>query len=374
MPPPEVSQAALDLYAILSPVAYADEDLNYPLMNFCEALVGPLQEVNDYVGTNGLTPWSSVVDIDRVPYEALPWFAQLVGSVAFKKLTTETEGDHEQSTPGFYRGSRDAMAAAAQQYLTGSKTVFFNERDTSAYHVTISTKFSETPVEDWPSTNLITNGGFETNTTGWTPVNATIARVVGSAKFGTAYLEITNTATTSSFAIADATISGATAGRQYSVSAYVRGTPSTVGKLVKITASEQGGASGAAGIGVGQLNLSSDWQRITLTGTVVQNDRTSIRMEIEISAVTVGDKFEADGAQIEERSQVTPYIETNGATASRSAGQGPIGIALRAAKPAGITLNYQVIAGQDWNNVIANNASWTAVMAAFTSWDDLGLG
>lgn len=46
---------------------------------------------------------------------------------------------------GFERGSREAMINAAKSWLTGTKSVYFNERDTSPYHLTVSTKLSETP-------------------------------------------------------------------------------------------------------------------------------------------------------------------------------------------------------------------------------------
>jgi hypothetical protein len=46
---------------------------------------------------------------------------------------------------GFKRGSPTGMVDAVKAYLTGTKTVFFFERDTSPYHFRISTFVEETP-------------------------------------------------------------------------------------------------------------------------------------------------------------------------------------------------------------------------------------
>jgi hypothetical protein len=46
---------------------------------------------------------------------------------------------------GFERGSPQGMLDAVKAYLTGTKTVFFFERDTSPYHFRISTFTEETP-------------------------------------------------------------------------------------------------------------------------------------------------------------------------------------------------------------------------------------
>lgn len=146
MAKPIVSEAAEELYEILKPLAYADEALDWPLLTFCEAIAGPLQQVKDY------SDWSKVLDIDRSPYEALPWLAQFVGVVSPAKTMAETEAQHEarireyiRATPGFQRGAPSALIATAQQYLTGTKTVYVRERDTSPYHVTVNTRTSETP-------------------------------------------------------------------------------------------------------------------------------------------------------------------------------------------------------------------------------------
>lgn len=47
---PVVSDIAEELYEILSPVAYADESLGWPLLKFCESQAGGIQEVWELIG------------------------------------------------------------------------------------------------------------------------------------------------------------------------------------------------------------------------------------------------------------------------------------------------------------------------------------
>jgi len=47
---PITSPVAGELYEIMSPLAYTDASLGYPLLTFCEALAGPLQEVWELIG------------------------------------------------------------------------------------------------------------------------------------------------------------------------------------------------------------------------------------------------------------------------------------------------------------------------------------
>lgn len=159
------------------------------------------------------------------------------------------------------------------------------------------------------TTNLIPNGGFEANTTGWANVSGTLARSTAQKKLGAASGEMP----ARNNVIADAQISGATAGRKFTASFWVY----DVVENVQYQVQEVGGALGNANV-VGLLSISASagqWQRVTATGTVVQNDRTAIRLQI----VNNSDlrTIHIDGVQIEEQPIATSYVETNGATASR---------------------------------------------------------
>lgn len=159
---PIVSQVAEELYDILSPLAFDDEALNWPLLTFCEAWVGSLQLIRDYVygaghgpdNPSGETNWSSLLDIDRCPDEALAWLAMLLGA----KLPERDTFEGDQPDPNYFdkvrkyissqsefrQGSPQAMIAAAQYHLTGTKTVILRERLGGPWKITVHTRTDET--------------------------------------------------------------------------------------------------------------------------------------------------------------------------------------------------------------------------------------
>lgn len=164
----------------------------------------------------------------------------------------------------------------------------------------------------WPAaTNLITNGGFETNTTGWVAwaSGASIARVTTEAKFGSASLQVTVADLGSRGTRYIASLSAATA---YTVSAWLK---IPVGKTVGIYVYDTPVTSELVGVvsaGTG------DWVRVSATFT---SDADGGNHSIFI--MTYGDNdavvFYVDGVQCETGSIATPYIETDGGTASRVA-------------------------------------------------------
>jgi hypothetical protein len=101
---------------------------------------------------DGRPGWAILMDPDRCPPEALGYLAQFVGVTLNDGLSTTDQRARIKGTDGFKRGTRGALVAAAQQYLTGSKTVYVIERDASvdpvyggAYGLTVFTFTPETP-------------------------------------------------------------------------------------------------------------------------------------------------------------------------------------------------------------------------------------
>lgn len=171
----------------------------------------------------------------------------------------------------------------------------------------------------WMSaTNLITNSGFETNTTGWVGNNSTLSRVTNQQRFGTASLLVTSSAI-GYFDVSDSvTISGATAGRTYIGSAWVR-TPTT--RNMDIFVRESGGVQPSAQSSTQVSVPANTWVRITHSRTIVQNDRTSIQLLVvpDTGAASAGETFYVDGAQLELSPIPTPVVFTDGATQTRGA-------------------------------------------------------
>jgi hypothetical protein len=171
----------------------------------------------------------------------------------------------------------------------------------------------------WESTtNLITNGGLETNTTGWSGFNSTITRVTANKFFGAAGGRCAwNSVGTAYDATHNTAISGATGGRIYTASAWVFCTAGNVGKTCYLKLGEEGGASGYAE-SVTNVTLVAGWQRIIVTRQIAQNDRTNLRLIIgRTGSLVAAEYLEFDGAQMELQPLATPYVETNGATATR---------------------------------------------------------
>jgi len=161
------------------------------------------------------------------------------------------------------------------------------------------------------ATNLCTNGGFETNTTGWSNTDGTsvLARTTSEAKFGTASLSVTTDAGAGGRGVR--TPYAVTASAAYTASAWVK---ATVGKAFTIRAMR---ADLSTTIATGTFTATGDWQRVTLsyTAPATENNYVLITRDSGGGIIT----FYVDGVQAETGSVATPYIETDGGTASRSA-------------------------------------------------------
>lgn len=153
MPAPTVGSFTVRLYEELKPLAYGDGDPHWYLLNFLSAISELYQDVYDYASDTDDGPgWSVILDLDRAPLAAVPWLAQFIGAVPPARLVAETDEEYltrireyVRGAEGFKRGTPAALKKAAQLHLTGNKNVFFLERDTSAYHLTITTLTYETP-------------------------------------------------------------------------------------------------------------------------------------------------------------------------------------------------------------------------------------
>lgn len=172
------------------------------------------------------------------------------------------------------------------------------------------------------STNLCTNGGFDTNTTGWGGTQANVARVTTGALVGSGALKVTYTAGGTYYRAFSpvASITGASNGRTFTLSGFVKGEGDSIGLALKVYANVFGGAGGELS-GSDAFTLTAAWQRVLFTYTVVAADQTSIQafFQRETDAPVAAEFFYIDAAQIEEQPFATPYIPTDGGTAARTA-------------------------------------------------------
>ena len=359
------------MYGILEPYTYADAKNNYSLQEFLKAIGEMYEEIIDlaYDTADGHDGWTLLTDVTRVPSKAIDWLSQFVGVRQIEGLTDAQKIQRIAAREGFSRGTPGGMRAAAQVFLTGGQTVNIFERDTSPYHMAVQTYESQTPPADLPTTNIVPNGGFETNLTGWS--SSANARSTDYAHSGVASLKssaLTYEYTTFAIPVA--------VGDVFVVSVWrkcVNHAGSGGGAAVVVEpgtgAYDQVSLPGSAPQSA--LNAGNrEWERV-MTKYTITNAGTGV-MPLILTAMYGGTGTSGfayfDDVQIERKSVATPYVHTDGAPASRPAGQGPVGAALLSQKPAGIVMVYSVMPGQNYQQLKAAHSPYSAVKSFYSNY------
>ena len=160
------------------------------------------------------------------------------------------------------------------------------------------------------STNLCTNGGFETNLTGWIAIGgAALLRSTGpgSFMFGSASMRVTCGALFDGASYALGTLAAATT---YTGSCWIFS--NTGGNIVLQVTNDVDQAPATA------VTLAAGvWTRVTLTLTT--NATVHTRRLFIYSNQAGAQTFFVDGVQLEQKVLATPYIHTDGGTAARAA-------------------------------------------------------
>ena len=101
-----------------------------------------------------------------------------------------------------------------------------------------------------------------------------------------------------------------TTGNTYTMSFYIKGFGTSVGKTCAASATTLGGTT---------FTLTDSWQRISYSG-VSTSTRTNAQLRIDAPnvGVVVGEQFSVWGLQVENQSYSTSYIPTDGAIATRN--------------------------------------------------------
>jgi len=163
-----------------------------------------------------------------------------------------------------------------------------------------------------PATNLCTNGGFETNTTGWTKGGTnTLVSNATQAKFGTksGLATYADNATLADYAATLTNVAHMVQVRLWIPTAYDGGGV----ELRQLNYTVAASATAA------NMGLRDQWQQVTLGFTPGADVIGNIQVNNTGAAPTAGRFVYIDGAQIETGSIATPYVETDGATATRPA-------------------------------------------------------
>jgi len=154
------------------------------------------------------------------------------------------------------------------------------------------------------TTNLVTNGGFETDTTGWLSSNATLTRTTAEANFGSASLS----AVLGAYGSASIPIA-TTDGQTYTASVYVK---SGTGQPIKAFYADSTYTIKAET----DVSGSADWQRIVVSFTAAETNSGFIYISDNGGATPY--TIYIDGVQVELGAVATPYVETDGGTATGS--------------------------------------------------------
>jgi hypothetical protein len=147
MPAPVHTPLGARLRERTQPLAPDDELHDYAHAQLCEALGRMLYQVAQVFDPEGdVPPLAPLLDPDLCPDWALPWLAQLVGVTIPAGTAPDTARTLVKEVGGFKRGTPASLRAAASFFLTGTKTVYFNERLAgNAYALGVVTLRSETP-------------------------------------------------------------------------------------------------------------------------------------------------------------------------------------------------------------------------------------
>ena len=166
------------------------------------------------------------------------------------------------------------------------------------------------------ATNLISNGGFETNATGWGAGGTnTAVRSTEQAKFGAASLKCTFQDTAVLVAFAGLTLTAV----PHSGSVWVYIPTDYDGQQVGARFDAYVGMAGTLTTDANML-LRDQWQQMRIPNvTPAAGDLLgSFQLRTTGAGPTAGRFVYIDGAQVEANAFVTPYIETDGGTASRN--------------------------------------------------------
>ena len=205
------------------------------------------------------------------------------------------------SHPGSHARLDDARASALS---AGAATQALTATFTTAG---ITTRYG---VTHGGTTNLLSNGGFESNTTGWTTVASTLTLdSVGPQHFGLQHGNIT----TAGSAINEGAYATFTAtAAPYTVSIWLNDEHGT--HTMRLAVRDNAGAN--AQTSAPFVPPAGSWSRYTFTTTALT--AATWRFYLETVGITTAD-LDMDGAQAQLGSVASPYIETNGAPATQFA-------------------------------------------------------
>ena len=141
-PPFEMGEVATELYQATAPLTYEDAELGYAWAKYLTSLGLILESEMTLTGGDGqYEAWTALADPGRCPTDWLNTLAQWAG---LRNRSAYSEAELRQMigphAPGLWRGTRDAMVAAARRFIGPTGTISFEERaDGDAYFLRVFT-------------------------------------------------------------------------------------------------------------------------------------------------------------------------------------------------------------------------------------------
>lgn len=166
------------------------------------------------------------------------------------------------------------------------------------------------------ATNLVTNGGAETNTTGWVTGGTNVfSRSTDQKKFGAASFkcEWGNSVVAGQFGI---TLTAA----QHVYHAWLYIPTAYDGGAVQLEAADFTSATGTLGPVSADMDLRDQWQQVIVGPFTPDAGDLAGNLQVRVATLpTAGRVIHWDGVQCEASAFATPYVETDGGTAARAA-------------------------------------------------------
>lgn len=136
---------ARDLYRGLEPLAVPQPEFDPILRGWCNAVGSMFREVEECVRATDMQDlWRRVLDVDTCPGFLLPFLGQCVG-VRVREGTEEEQRQQIREESAYRRGRPNAIIAAVESTLTGTKRVRLVERSESAWTMAVITRPEDTP-------------------------------------------------------------------------------------------------------------------------------------------------------------------------------------------------------------------------------------
>jgi hypothetical protein len=162
----------------------------------------------------------------------------------------------------------------------------------------------------WGATqNDLLNTDFSGGITSWNVVAATRSVVTTPVKYGANSLQVVCSGGSATLyqQVTTAGLVGAGV-RSASVWVYVAPGSPAIGKNLQLHIGGTGGATGYLAFATKIQVAVAGWQKLTVTGTEAQTDRTTMQVSIILSGAVAGDTFVVNAPQMERSAIPTPYV------------------------------------------------------------------